>query len=223
MMAVAVAAGWERVSRMITLYWTGLVMSRNKVSALLSWLSFNPGYSVAGAEAGGLMESLSLLIRTLLGGHQDDLDEEEEGSGSVSLDIRPDSLLDVVLNIIPNTVAGITGFSQQEEEDYFYDELNQVGITGDPSDGGSTVGGMTISLHSMDLAKLFVEVQKSIIENTTGFNCSCGEDILNEESIKNATFSLLEEAVEEKRKRQLSLKKKKRSYLRSRIPKLLQI
>jgi len=178
---------------------------------------------VAGAEAGGLMESLSLLIRTLLGGHQDDLDEEEEGSGSVSLDIRPDSLLDVVLNIIPNTVAGITGFSQQEEEDYFYDELNQVGITGDPSDGGSTVGGMTISLHSMDLAKLFVDVQKSIIENTTGFNCSCGEDILNEESIKNATFSLLEEAVEEKRKRQLSLKKKKRSYLRSRIPKLLQI
>merc|ERR1712099_102830 len=134
---------------------------------------------------------------------------EEEGSGSVSLDIRPDSLLDVVLNIIPNTVAGITGFSQQEEEDYFYDEVNKVGITGDPSDGGSTVGGMTISLHSMDLAKLFVRVQKSIIENTTGFNCSCGEEMFNEESIKNATFVILEDEAIEQRK------KKRRSYLRS--------
>ena len=182
--------------------------------------------------AGHLLDSLSLMIRTVLGGYQtpDTLEEEledgeedlKEGSGSVSLDIRPESFLDVVLNIIPNTVAGITGFTQ-EDDDYVYDEVNKVGITGDPTDGGSTVGGMTISLHSMDLAKIFVQVQKNLIENATGFNCSCGEQILNEENIKNATISLLEETAKEKRKRQLSLKKKKRSYLRNRIPKILHI
>ena len=179
------------------------------------------------------MESLSLMIRTILGGYQSQSqgqdaeeeevgegeEEEEEGSGSLSLDIRPDSFLDVVLNIIPNTVADITGYND-EEEDYVYDEVNKVGISGDPSDGGSTVGGMTISLHSMDLAKMFVQVQRSIIENTTGFNCSCGEELLSEENIKTATISLLEEAAQEKRKRQLSFKKKN---LRSRIPKLFQI
>ena len=168
------------------------------------------------------------MIRTILGGYQSQSQEEEEegeeeegeeGSGSLSLEIRPDSFLDVVLNIIPNTVAGITGYND-EEEDYVYDEVNKVGISGDPSDGGSTVGGMTISLHSMDLAKMFVQVQRSIIENTTGFNCSCGEEMFNEETIKTATISLLEDAAQEKRKRQLSFKKKN---LRSRIPKLLQI
>ena len=63
------------------------------------------------------------MISTILGGRQteEDLEEDEEGSGSVSLDIQPDSFLDVVLNIIPNTVAGITGYNT-EEEDYFYDE-----------------------------------------------------------------------------------------------------
>ena len=166
------------------------------------------------------------MIRTILGGYQDPEEEEledgeveEEGSGSISLDIKPDSFLDVVLNIIPNTVAGITGYND-EEEDYVYDEVNKVGISGDPSDGGSTVGGMTISLHPMDLAKMFVQVQRSIIENTTGFNCSCGEDLLNEENIKTATINLLEEAAQEKRKRQLSFKKEN---LRNRIPKLFQI
>ena len=170
------------------------------------------------------------MIRTILGGYQDPEEEEledgeveEEGSGSISLDIKPDSFLDVVLNIIPNTVAGITGYNQEEEEDYVYDEVNKVGVDGDPTDGGSTVGGMTISLHSIDLAKMFVQVQKNIIENTTGFNCSCGEDILNEETIRNATISLLEQTAEEQRKRQLSFKKKKRTYLRNRIPKLLNI
>ena len=168
------------------------------------------------------------MIRTILGGYQaqsqeeeGEGEEEEEGSGSLSLDIAPDSFLDVVLNIIPNTVAGITGYNdEEEEEDYVYDEVNKVGISGDPSDGGSTVGGMTISLHPMDLAKMFVQVQKSIIENTTGFNCSCGEDLLNEENIKTATINLLEEAAQEKRKRQLSFKKEN---LRNRIPKLFQI
>ena len=171
------------------------------------------------------------MIRTILGGYQSQSQgeeaeaeqeeaEEEEGSGSLSLDIRPDSFLDVVLNIIPNTVAGITGYND-EDEDYVYDEVNKVGITGDPSDGGSTVGGMTISLHSMDLAKMFVQVQRSIIENTTGFNCSCGEEMFNEETIKTATISLLEDAAQEKRKRQLSFKKK--NLRNRRIPKLLQI
>ena len=35
----------------------------------------------------------------------------------------------------------------------------------DPSDGGSSIGGMTISLHTIDLAEMFLNVQKGLIEN----------------------------------------------------------
>ena len=79
---------------------------------------------------------------------------------------------------------------------------------------------MTVSLHTVDPAELFVEVQKSILDNTSGINCTCGESLLTEENITNATIKIVQAQAEEQVKRKRLLAKKKR-LLRSRIPKVL--
>merc|ERR1719336_2447447 len=160
-------------------------------------------------EEGGLLYSISTLIRQVLG------QTEEDDENSITMDVEDGTILDLVFNIIPNTVEAITGGNEVEEYEYIYDEDNKVGINvtdTDTSDGGSSVGGVTISLHTVDLAKLFVDVQKSILENTAGVNCTCGESLLTEENITNATIKLVEEEKKlqsRKRKRQLEKKKKK--------------
>merc|ERR1719166_423105 len=191
-------------------------------------------------EEGGLLYSISTLIRQVLGQTEEEdeninYEDKDYGSGdessedyenSITMDVEDGTILDLVFNIIPNTVEAITGGNEVEEYEYIYDEDNKVGINvtdTDTSDGGSSVGGVTISLHTVDLAKLFVDVQKSILENTAGVNCTCGESLLTEENITNATIKLVEEEVRlkgEKRRRQLD---KKKRYLRNRRPKLLDI
>merc|ERR1719232_2004330 len=191
-------------------------------------------------EEGGLLYSISTLIRQVLGQTEEEdeninYEDEDYGSGdessedyenSITMDVEDGTILDLVFNIIPNTVEAITGGNEVEEYEYIYDEDNKVGINvtdTDTSDGGSSVGGVTISLHTVDLAKLFVDVQKSILENTAGVNCTCGESLLTEENITNATIKLVEEEKKlQSRKRKRQLEKKKR-YLRNRRPKLLDI
>merc|ERR1719471_271800 len=178
-------------------------------------------------EEGGLLYSISTLIRQVLGQNEEDDSEyvdEDYGSGedsseeednSISMDVEDGTILDLVFNIIPNTMEAITGGNEVEEYEYIYDEDNKVGINvtdTDTSDGGSSVGGVTISLHTVDLAKLFVDVQKSILENTAGVNCTCGESLLTEENITNATIKLVEEEKKlQSRKRKRQLEKKKRN------------
>jgi len=191
-------------------------------------------------EEGGLLYSISTLIRQVLGQTEEEdeninYEDKDYGSGdessedyenSITMDVEDGTILDLVFNIIPNTVEAITGGNEVEEYEYIYDEDNKVGINvtdTDTSDGGSSVGGVTISLHTVDLAKLFVDVQKSILENTAGVNCTCGESLLTEENITNATIKLVEEEKKlQSRKRKRQLEKKKR-YLRNRRPKLLDI
>ena len=91
----------------------------------------------------------------------------------------------------------------------------------DPSNGGGNYGGVTVSLHTVDLAKLFVDVQKSILENTSGMNCTCGENLLTEENITNATIQIVQAQAEQQVKRKRLLEKKKRLLRNSRIPKVL--
>merc|ERR1712029_670638 len=191
-------------------------------------------------EEGGLLYSISTLIRQVLGQTEEEdeninYEDKDYGSGdessedyenSITMDVEDGTILDLVFNIIPNTVEAITGGNEVEEYEHIYDEDNKVGINvtdTDTSDGGSSVGGVTISLHTVDLAKLFVDVQKSILENTAGVNCTCGESLLTEENITNATIKLVEEEKKlQSRKRKRQLEKKKR-YLRNRRPKLLDI
>ena len=175
---------------------------------------------------GGLLESITKIIRTVLGGNQnyndedlDDIDGSGEASGDdyddFHVDIQEQSFLDVVFNIIPDAVSNIMGGNEDDYE-YVYDVENKVGVSmpKDPTDGGASIGGMTVSFHTMDLAKLFVDVQKSIFENTTGVNCTCSEEILSEENITQATIKLVEEA-------RLKKQEKKKRYLRNRRPKHL--
>ena len=174
----------------------------------------------------GLLPSLTRIIRTILGGNQNYNDEDYEASGEASgdeeydnddfhVDIQEQSLLDIVFNIIPDAVNNIMGGNEDDYE-YVYDMDNKVGVEmpKDPTDGGSSIGGMTISFHSMDLAKLFVDVQKSILETSAGVNCTCGEEMFSEENVTQATIKLIEEARVKKHE-------KKKRYLRSRRPKLL--
>ena len=66
-----------------------------------------------------LLSSVAQVIRQVLGGQQDeDAGLEEDGSGSgdemeaapsFSVDIQEDSFLDLVFNIIPDTIDSITG------------------------------------------------------------------------------------------------------------------
>ena len=117
------------------------------------------------------------MIRQVLGQTEEEdeninYEDEDYGSGdessedyenSITMDVEDGTILDLVFNIIPNTVEAITGGNEVEEYEYIYDEDNKVGINvtdTDTSDGGSSVGGVTISLHTVDLAKLFVDVQK---------------------------------------------------------------
>ena len=51
-------------------------------------------------------------------------------------------------------------------------------------------------------------------------NCTCGESLLTEENITNATIKIVQAQAEQQVKRKRLLEKKKR-LLRSRIPKVL--
>merc|ERR1719233_1068834 len=64
------------------------------------------------------------------------------------------------------------------------------------SDGGSSFG-VSISLHPIDLAELFVQVQEAI-----GLNCTCADGAMTEEMVTNATLRLIE-AEQTKKKRKL--------------------
>merc|ERR1711994_1029084 len=64
------------------------------------------------------------------------------------------------------------------------------------SDGGSSFGGLSISLHPIDLAAMFVQVQQAI-----GMNCTCADGAMAEEMVTNATLRLIEnEQMKKKRK-----------------------
>merc|ERR1712117_859570 len=64
------------------------------------------------------------------------------------------------------------------------------------SDGGSSFGGLSISLHPIDLAAMFVQVQQAI-----GLNCTCADGAMAEDMVTNATLRLIEnEQMKKKRK-----------------------
>merc|ERR1719378_1705319 len=84
-----------------------------------------------------------------------------------------------------------------EEEDEM-EEMEE-----DLSDGGSSFGGVSVSLHPIDIAGLFIQLQEII-----GLNCTCSEEPMSEEMITKATLRLMkEEQKKKKRKRNDSIKK----------------
>ena len=144
----------------------------------------------------------------MLGVRQTDEDySDDEGSGdgegsggavSFGVEIEPGSFLDMVFNIIPGRVSG----DEDEEYEYVYDDDNEsvaVILENDSDDGGSSIGAVSVSLHPIDLAELFVQVQNTIMENTVGMNCTCGEAMMSEERITDATLRIIEENSKRRR------------------------
>merc|ERR1712106_1172927 len=106
-----------------------------------------------------------------------DMDEEEQSQGG---------LLEAVITFI----TGLFGGNSNDTEM----------IVGD---GGSSFGGLSVSLHPIDLAALFVQVQDAI-----GINCTCADGAMTEEMITDATLRLIEdESRKQKRKFKKALHK----------------
>merc|ERR1711892_1568542 len=133
-------------------------------------------------STGGLLESLISFITGILGGNndnddmegaEDDMQEEDEMGSNDEMEESEES-----------GEEG-SGTDDERQEDMMED---------DTSDGGSSFGGLSVSLHPIDIAALFVQVQDAI-----GMNCTCDDGTMSEEMITNATLRLMEE---EKRKKQ---------------------
>ena len=129
----------------------------------------------------------------------------------------------MVFNIIPGRIS-------EEEDEYVYDDDDiAVVLEDDPSDGGSSIGAVSVSLHPIDLAELFVQVQQTIMENTVGVNCTCGEEMMTEERITGATLRIIEENRKRKREESGGGRRKKTgkknyknsAHVRKRTPKIV--
>merc|ERR1739848_231450 len=144
-------------------------------------------------------------------------DNTDDGSGSGDGMESTDDMMDEDMNeeesqgIIEAVIAFITGiFSgdsssndtsedgdmMSEEGSGDMSESEGSGMINIESDGGSSFGGLSISLHPIDLAAMFVQVQQAI-----GLNCTCADGAMAEEMVTNATLRLIEnEQMKKKRK-----------------------
>merc|ERR1711915_517505 len=99
----------------------------------------------------------------------------------------------------------------------------------DMSDGGSSFGGVSVSLHPIDIAGLFMQLQEII-----GLNCTCPEKPMSEEMITKATLRLMKEEQKKKKgkrkdstkktnlqNKQEKVKKKNKKDSRQRVPKTI--
>merc|ERR1711892_1486216 len=124
-----------------------------------------------------------------------DMDEEEESQGG---------LLEAVITFITglfggnsnntemNDGDGMEGSGDMVESDEegpgMEDERQEETMINVVGDGGSSFGGLSVSLHPIDLAALFVQVQDAI-----GINCTCADGAMTEEMITDATLRLIED------------------------------
>jgi len=123
---------------------------------------------------GGLLEAVITFITGLFGGNSNDTDimdgYDMEGSGDMAESEEEGSGMD----------------DERQEETM----INVVG------DGGSSFGGLSVSLHPIDLAALFVQVQDAI-----GINCTCADGAMTEEMITDATLRLIEDESRKKKRK----------------------
>lgn len=111
-----------------------------------------------------------------------DNDNDSDNDIHIGVDVEPGSILDMIINLIPNPGSdeGTTEIPGEEM------------TTADPGDLGTSFGGVSVSLAPIDLANIFVQVQEII-----GVSCNCTDDSLTEEMITNTTMRLLGETLEQ--------------------------
>merc|ERR1711892_735545 len=123
---------------------------------------------------GGLLEAVITFITGLFGGNSNDTDmmdgDDMEGSEDMAESEEEGS-----------------GMEDERQEET---TINVVG------DGGSSFGGLSVSLHPIDLAALFVQVQDAI-----GINCTCADGAMTEEMITDATLRLIKDESRKKKRK----------------------
>merc|ERR1711962_328618 len=155
------------------------------------------------------LSSLALFGTSLSGAS---LKESEEGEQE-----EVTGLMGIVMGIIPSLLVAITefitGITQEnrvfgvedtlsenctnplfpcsEHIDYLDTVEDEKVFDTQEDQGTTTFGGASISLHPIDLANLFIQVQ-----NLIGVNCTC-QDALTDDAITQATLRLLEENMVE--------------------------
>jgi len=161
--------------------------------------------------------------------------EEEEMEGSGEEEEQQPGIIESIITLITNIIGGNTedndeeeeGSGNMDEEDEMEESMEEM--EEDMSDGGSSFGGVSVSLHPIDIAGLFMQLQEII-----GLNCTCPEEPMSEEMITKATLRLMkEEQKKKKRKRkdstkktnlknkQEKVKKKNKKDTRQRVPKTI--
>lgn len=148
----------------------------------------------------GLLESLISFITGILGGNNDTDDMEGDG----------DEMAEDEDNMASNGDMEESEGSE-EEDSGTDDEREEDTMENDAiSDGGSSIGGVSVSFHPIDLAALFVQVQSAI-----GMNCTCADGAMTEEMITKATLRLVEE--EERKKTQKFKKLNKTEKIKKKL------
>lgn len=129
------------------------------------------------------------------GSGEDDMTEEEteEGGIHIGVDVEQGSILDMLINLIPNP-PDAADVADEDTTEVMEEGMEMT--TADPGDLGTQFGGVSVSLAPIDLAGIFVQVQQIV-----GVNCSCADDMMTDEMITNTTMRLLEETLEKARKR----------------------
>merc|ERR1712036_144370 len=148
---------------------------------------------------GGIIEAVISFITGILNGNSDDTDDNMTEDGNGDMEDSEGSGMDDV-----------------KQED------SMINIESD-GDGGSSFGGVSISLHPIDLAALFVQVQEAI-----GMNCTCADGAMTEEMVTNATLRLIQtENIKKKKATKKTEKKKNKKNKKvkknkgKRVPKLI--
>jgi len=148
---------------------------------------------------GGIIEAVISFITGILNGNSDDTDDNMTEDGNGDMEDSEGSGMDDV-----------------KQED------SMINIESD-GDGGSSFGGVSISLHPIDLAAMFVQVQEAI-----GMNCTCADGAMTEEMVTNATLRLIQtENIKKKKATKKTEKKKNKKNKKvkknkgKRVPKLI--
>merc|ERR1719189_1790616 len=157
--------------------------------------------SGSGEAPAGLFDPILNMLANIFPPTRQGDEDDEEGSGSgdgeeevdndihIGVDVEPGSLLDMIINLIP-------GDEERDEDDA--ENTTEMGdMTTLSPEGEETIGGISVSLAPIDLANIFVQVQQIV-----GMNCTCAEG-MTEEMITNTTMRLLNESLEEAKRKRL--------------------
>merc|ERR1712098_594923 len=88
-------------------------------------------------------------------------EQEDDGGIHLGVDVTPGSVLDVIVNLLP--IPDVNDL----EEDTIQEVSEPIEPEPEQDQGTTTLGGASISLHPIDLAHLFIQVQ-----NLIGVNCT---------------------------------------------------